>query len=92
MGGKREGAGRHKRDCECDKCKAKVGSRPTTNDVASRVLAKARAEKLWLSIIELECKRLGIGKMGELLAKVNANGTIDGPDYQGKFCTIRSAS
>jgi len=88
MGGKREGAGRHKRDCECEKCKSKHGSRPTNTAVAARVLAQAKAEKLWLSLIDLECRRLGIGKHGELLARVKENGTIDGPDYQGKFSII----
>lgn len=39
-------------------------------------------------MIELECRRLGIGKTGELLQRVNDQGVIDGPDYQGKFSVI----
>lgn len=87
----RGGSRKHAPDCKCGNCPVMgrpKAERPTTNDVASRVLAKARAEKLWLSIIELECKRLGIGKSGELLVKVNENGVINGPDYQGRFSII----
>lgn len=73
-GGKREGAGRRKQE------------RPTTTNVATRILAQAKAEKIWLSIIELECKRLGIGKSGELLQVTKD--AIDGPDYRGNFSII----
>jgi hypothetical protein len=79
-GGKREGAGRRKQE------------RPTNASVAGKVLAKARAEQLWLSVIELECNRLGIDvKSGVLLEKVKTDdkgNVIDGPDYQGKFSII----
>jgi len=34
--------------------------RPTNTNVAQKVLAQARAEKLWLELIELERKRLGL--------------------------------
>jgi len=54
-GGARPGAGRKKQE------------RPTNANVASKVLAQARAERLWLSMIELEKKRLGIGLDGQLL-------------------------
>jgi hypothetical protein len=53
-GGKREGAGRKKLE------------RVTNADVATRVLAKAKAEQLWLSMIALERKRLGIGEDGKI--------------------------
>lgn len=70
QGGKRTGAGRKKQD------------RPTNSAVAAKVLAKAKAEDLWLSMIDLEKKRLGLdGKQAE-------KGAIDGPDYQGKFSII----
>lgn len=79
-GGKREGAGRRKQE------------RPTNANVAQRVLAKAKAEHLWHSIIELECNRLGIDiDSGVLLGNVKTDdkgNVIDGPDYQGKFSII----
>jgi len=87
----RGGSRKHPADCKCGNC-PRLGrpkqERPTNSNVASKVLAQARAEKLWHSIIELECRRLGIGKTGELLVRVNDNGVIDGPDYQGKFSII----
>jgi hypothetical protein len=73
-GGKREGAGRKKLD------------RPTNANVATRVLAQAKAEVLWLTIIDLERRRLGINKDGSL--SHSEKGAIDGPDYQGKFSII----
>jgi hypothetical protein len=48
QGGKRQGAGRKKVE------------RPTNANVAQKVLAQAKAEKLWLELIELEKKRLGL--------------------------------
>lgn len=75
-GGKRENAGRRKSE------------RPTDGNVARKVKAQVHAEKLWVSLIRLECKRLGINENGELSAKVSKEGTIDGPDYQGKFSVI----
>jgi hypothetical protein len=48
QGGKRPGAGRKKVE------------RPTNATVAGKVLAQAKAEKLWLELIELEKKRLGL--------------------------------
>jgi hypothetical protein len=74
QGGKREGAGRKKVD------------RPTNNVVADRVLQKANAEQLWLSMIALERRRLGIADDGKLLP--TAKGAITGPDYQGRFSII----
>jgi hypothetical protein len=53
-GGSRAGAGRRKQE------------RPTNVNVATRVLAEARAERLWMSIIELERLRLGINQDSEL--------------------------
>ena len=74
QGGKRAGAGRKKQE------------RPTNANVATRVLAQARAEQLWLSLIDLERRRLGINKTGEL--SVAEKGAITEGDYQGKFSII----
>lgn len=60
--------------------------RPTNANVASKVLAQAKAEILWLAMIDLERRRLGINKDGSLSEK--EKGAIDGPDYQGKFSII----
>lgn len=91
-GGSGRGGGRHKRDCQCEKCIAKHGSRPTTTAVANRVLAQAKAEKLWLAMIELECKRLGIGVSGVLLKRAKdaaeTGEAVDSGDYQGRFSII----
>lgn len=73
-GGKRAGAGRKKSE------------RPTNANVASKVLKEAKAEKLWLSLIDLERRRLGINKTGEL--SVAEKGAITGPDYEGRFSII----
>jgi hypothetical protein len=88
------GSRKHPADCKCGNC-PKMGrpkqERPTNANVASKVLAQAKAEKLWLAMIELECKRLGIGVSGQLLQRakdVAEHGVIDGPDYQGKFSII----
>jgi hypothetical protein len=54
MGGARTGAGRHKRDCDCEKCKSKYGHRPVDGDLARRIKAKIQAEKKWLRIVEVE--------------------------------------
>lgn len=84
-GGKREGAGRRKQE------------RPTNANVAARVLIQVRAEKLWIAMIVLECKRLGIDlnvlgitadAAGMIGVKVSPNGVIDGPDYAGKYSII----
>lgn len=74
QGGKRTGAGRKKQE------------RPTNANVAGRILAQAKAEQLWLSLIDLERRRLGINKSGEL--SVAEKGAITGPDYQGRFSII----
>jgi hypothetical protein len=60
--------------------------RPTNGNVASKVLAQAKAEQLWLTIIDLERRRLGINQDGTLSAA--EKGAINGPDYQGKFSII----
>jgi hypothetical protein len=60
--------------------------RPTNANVATRVLAQAKAERLWLSLIDLERRRLGINKNGELSEA--EKGAITGPDYQGRFSII----
>ena len=75
---KREGAGRRKLE------------RPTNANVATRVLAQANAEKLWLSMIALERHRLGINGDGTLrsLAELGKSGAIVGPDYPGKFSIL----
>jgi hypothetical protein len=83
------GSRKHAADCKCGNC-PKMGrpkkERPTNANVATRVLAQAKAETLWLTIIELERRRLGINKDGSL--SVAEKGAIDGPDYQGKFSII----
>lgn len=83
MGGKREGAGRHKRDCQCERCLSKYGSRPTDSNVAKRVLAKADAERTWQQLIDYEKKRLGLDGKSK-----PERGAVNGPDYQGKFSVI----
>ena len=90
----RGGSRKHPADCKCGSC-PKMGrpkqERPTNANVATRVLAQAKAEKLWLAMIELECKRLGIGVSGVLLQRAKdaaEAGVIDGPDYQGRFSII----
>lgn len=60
--------------------------RPTNANVAQKVLTQAKAEQLWGSLIDLERRRLGINKSGEL--SVAEKGAIDGPDYQGRFSII----
>lgn len=60
--------------------------RPTNANVAVRVLAEAKAEKLWGSLIDLERRRLGINKDGSLGER--EKDAITGPDYQGKFSII----
>jgi hypothetical protein len=40
-------------------------ARPTNANVAARVLARVRAEELWVEMIELEMMRLGLGKFKE---------------------------
>jgi hypothetical protein len=57
--------------------------RPTNSTVASRVLAQAKAEQLWLAMIELEKRRLGLAEGGRA-----DGGTISGPDYRGNFSII----
>jgi hypothetical protein len=83
------GSRKHPADCKCGNC-PKMGrpkaERPTNANVASKVLAQAKAEKLWLSLIDLERRRLGINKNGELSEA--EKGAITGPDYQGKFSII----
>jgi len=61
-------------------------TRPTNANVAARVLAQAKAEQLWLSMIDLERRRLGLNKDGSLSEK--EKGAITGPDYQGRFSII----
>ena len=86
QGGGGRGQGRHKRDCDCEKCLNKHGSRPTNANVAAKVLAQAKAEQLWGSMIDLERRRLGINKDGSVSER--EKGAISGPDYQGKFSII----
>ena len=96
----RGGSRKHPPDCKCGKCPS-MGrpkqQRPTNANVASKVLAQAKAEKLWLSLISLECRRLGINERGELEDRgkrgsgylpEEQQGVISGPDYQGKFSII----
>lgn len=83
------GSRKHAPDCKCGNC-PKMGrpksERPTNANVATRVLAQAKAEKLWLSMIDLERRRLGINKDGTLGER--EKGAITDGDYQGKFSII----
>jgi len=83
------GSRKHPADCKCGNC-PKMGrpkqERPTNANVASKVLTQAKAEQLWLGMIDLERRRLGLNKDGSL--SQSERGAIDGPDYQGKFSII----
>jgi hypothetical protein len=83
------GSRKHAADCNCGKC-PKIGrpkvERPTNANVAQRVLNQAKAETLWLSLIDLERRRLGINKNGEL--SVAEKGAIDSGEYRGNFSII----
>jgi hypothetical protein len=83
------GSRKHPEGCKCGNC-PKMGrpkaQRPTNANVAAKVLAQAKSEQLWLSMIDLERRRLGINKDGTLSER--EKGAIDGPDYQGKFSII----
>jgi hypothetical protein len=57
MGGKREGAGRHKRDCDCEKCLKKHGSRPVNGNLAHKIKARIKAEEKWVLVIDLATKK-----------------------------------
>lgn len=91
----RGGSQKHPADCKCGNC-PRIGrpkqDRPTNANVATKVLAQAKAERLWLSLISLECKRLGINDKGELEKRTRdqdgQEGVISGPDYQGKYSII----
>jgi hypothetical protein len=74
QGGKRPGAGRKKAE------------RPTNANVAARVLAQAKAEQLWLSMIDLERRRLGLNKDGTLSER--EKGAITDGEYRGNFSII----
>lgn len=57
----RGGSRKHPSDCKCGSCPKlgrKKADRPTNANVAAKVLAQAKAEKLWLEIIEYEKKNL----------------------------------
>jgi hypothetical protein len=83
------GSRKHAADCKCGNC-PKMGRpkavRATNANVAQKVLNEAKAEQLWLSLIDLERRRLGINKTGEL--SMAEKGAITGPDYQGRFSII----
>lgn len=53
MGGARTGAGRHKRDCDCEKCIKKHGARPVDGNLARKIKAKIKAEEKWELVITL---------------------------------------
>ena len=64
--------------------------RATNTGVAQRVLKEIRAEQLWLSLVELEKNRLGIGARAQLLQRATeiSAGAISGPDYPGRFSIL----
>jgi len=90
------GSRKHPADCKCGNC-PKMGrpkaTRPVDGNLARKIKAKVHAEQLWVSLVMLECKRLGIDpETGKLLAaelKHDEKGNvISGPDYQGHFSII----
>lgn len=85
----RGGSRKHPKDCKCGNC-PKMGrpkqERPTNANVATRVLAQAKAEQLWLSMIDLERRRLGLNKDGTLSER--EKGAINDGDYRGNFSII----
>lgn len=98
-GGARANAGAKKRTLD-----APVpidGRTKAGRSIAAQVLEVVKIEKLWVSLVRLECDRLGIAEDGTLArpaprkseglidGKVsNADEVIDGPDYAGKFSII----
>jgi len=80
---------KHAADCKCGNC-PKMGrpksDRPTNANVAQKVLKQAKAEQLWLAMIDLERRRLGLNKSGELSEA--EKGAITQGDFQGKFSII----
>jgi hypothetical protein len=91
-GGARKGAGRKKQAIPA----ALDGRSNAARNCAGRVLDQAKSEKLWLAMIELECRRLGIDpKTGVLLdpleritAKQKAGEAVTDGDYRGNFSII----
>lgn len=85
----RGGSRKHAPDCKCGNC-PKLGrpkqDRPTNSNVALKVLNRAKAEQLWLSMIDLERRRLGINQDGSLSEK--QKGAISEGDYRGNFSII----
>src|ERR1700734_2866442 len=57
------GSRKHPAGCKCGKC-PKIGrpkvNRPTNATAAGKVLAQAKAEKLWVQRVAPELKRLGL--------------------------------
>jgi hypothetical protein len=80
MGGKRTGAGRHPRNCDCEKCKAKHGSRPVDGNVARKIKARVAAEETYVSLIRLAKNKVGIGEDGKLLNPKSTDYPISGLD------------
>jgi hypothetical protein len=60
----------------------KKQERPTNSNVAAKVLAQAKAEQLWLEMITLERRRLGLDG-----ARAEGKG-IDSGYYRGNFSII----
>ena len=80
----RGGSRKHPAGCSCGKC-PKMGrpkqERPTNTNVASKVLKEAKAEELWMDLINLEKRRLG------LIPGNEGKGVTDG-EYRGNFSII----
>ena len=57
MGGTRKGAGRHRANCDCEKCLKKHGSRPLDGNLARKIKAKIKAEEKWILVIDLATKK-----------------------------------
>lgn len=84
-GGCRKGAGRKKAPPAPAVLDGRSAAAKTT---AGRILEKSRSEKLWLSMIGIECDRLGIDPgTGERIAAVKPGGINEG-DYKGNYSVI----
>jgi hypothetical protein len=85
----RGGSRKHPADCKCGNC-PKMGrpkqERPVDGNVARKIKAEIKAEKLWVALVDLERRRLGINKDGTL--SESEKKAIDGPDYRGNFSII----
>ncbi len=84
-GGARQGAGRKKAPPPPAVLDGRSAAAKST---AGRILEKSRSEQLWLSMIGIECERLGIDpESGERVTGVKPGGINEG-DYKGNYSVI----